>query len=106
MHPVLEVLMPRLLIACLVSLTFFAGRASAHFVFVVPDPAGATARVVMSEDLKPDGDVDVAIIAGVKLAIRDSAAKTNAPLATEKSKDALAVAIPAGDGVRVIHGLA
>ena len=52
-----------------------AGNALAHFSFVVPQPAGNAARLILSEGLRPEGDVDVAILGGAKLVARDAAGR-------------------------------
>src|SRR5688572_29109540 len=41
-----------------------ASPASAHFVFVVPEPDASKAKVVFSEDLEADEDVDIKLIGG------------------------------------------
>jgi hypothetical protein len=43
----------------------------AHFVFVVPAPGNATATVLLSETLQQDAEVDVGLITGTKLFLRD-----------------------------------
>ncbi len=43
----------------------------AHFVFVVPEPGRQTATVFLSETLKQDAEVDVGLIGGTKLFLRD-----------------------------------
>lgn len=95
------------MIARLFSLLCLLGAAlpaSAHFVFVAPDAAGRNATVVFSEDLKPDGDVDVAMIGGTKLFVRDLAGGEPTPLPLGEPKDdAYTIAIP-GEGGRVIGG--
>lgn len=47
-----------------------ATAASAHFVFVTPQPGGAAAQVFLSEGLKPTGEVDAGMIAGTRLRLR------------------------------------
>jgi N-acetylneuraminic acid mutarotase len=54
-------------------LLFPATFAQAHFVFVLPDEQGTQARVILSETLEPDENVDPAIVDGVKLVTRDGA---------------------------------
>jgi len=39
--------------------------AQAHFVFVLPDEEGTQARVILSEDLQFDENVDPALVDGV-----------------------------------------
>jgi hypothetical protein len=45
----------------------------AHFIFVVPEKDGATARVILSETLEVDEDVDAGLVDGVTLVTRDGA---------------------------------
>ncbi len=49
--------------------------ASAHFLWVVPQPDGQTAHVIVSETLGADTRVDMAIALGASLEWRDSAKK-------------------------------
>ena len=93
--------MNRILLS-VVLLLAVAPRALAHFTFVVPQPGGVKANVILSEDLKPDGDVDVSIVAGAKLVARDASGRQTS-LTLEKAADALAVTLP-GD-TRVVHGI-
>lgn len=79
-----------------------AALAQAHFVFVVPAKDGATAAVVLSEELAPDEGVDAAKLAGAKLFVRDAAGK-DAPVGHTADKHALAATIP-GSGPRVVYG--
>ncbi|HYE21167.1 MAG TPA: hypothetical protein VEA69_22160 [Tepidisphaeraceae bacterium] len=80
-----------------------APAARAHFVFVVPQDGGNTARVVMSEDLKPDDGVDVSIIAGAKLhAVGADGKDTPIALGTA-AKDSYTIAVPGGS--RVVYGV-
>ena len=76
----------------------------AHFVFVVPEADGGSAKVLMSEDLKPDAQVNVSIIGGASLHTLDAAGKT-APLPMSPLDDhAMKVAIE--KSARVIYGVA
>jgi len=58
--------------ATIVALTL-GGGARAHFVFVLPDAEGTQARVILSETLELDENVDPALVDGVKLVTRDGA---------------------------------
>ena len=49
------------------------GIAHAHFVFVLPDEEGMRARVILSETLEFDDNVDPALVDGVELVTRDGA---------------------------------
>src|ERR1700678_427792 len=81
-----------------------ASIASAHFVFVVPQPGGATAQVILSEDLKPSEQVDAGLIGGAKLKLRD-AQGSETPLTLVKEGHAFVTQLP-GAGTRLIHGVA
>lgn len=86
-------------------LLWAAAGAHAHFVFVVPEPQGKEAKVILSEGLEPDEEVKAALVEGSKLLVRDAAGKET-PLALRPAGDhAYAVAL-AGDGPRVVHGTA
>jgi len=50
-----------------------AGIARAHFVFVLPDEEGTQARVILSETLEVDENVDPELVDGVQLVTRDGA---------------------------------
>lgn len=79
-----------------------AAAAQAHFVFVIPAQDGATAAVVLSEELAPDEAVSAAKIAGAKLFVRDAAGKEAAVTHTA-GEHALTAALP-GSGPRVVYG--
>src|SRR5215472_265163 len=79
-----------------------ANLAHAHFVFVVPAQDGATAQVLISEDLKPSDEVDVGIIGGTKLSLRE-AGGTEIPLTLTRNGPAFVTVLPGG-GARVVHG--
>jgi len=82
----------------------FATIASAHFVFVVPQPGGTTAQVILSEDLKPSEQVDAGLIGGAKLKLRDARGPETA-LTLVKGDHAFVTQLP-GAGTRLIHGVA
>jgi hypothetical protein len=84
------------------ALLAFATMASAHFVFVVPQPGSATARVFISEELKPTDEVDVGLVSGAKLSLRDGEGHET-PLTLTKGGQAY-VATLFGGGTRLIHG--
>src|SRR5437899_3008716 len=91
-------------ILCRISLLLAAAAlAQAHFVFVVPDAGGGSAKVFISEDLKPAGEVDLSIISGAKLRLLDSAGH-EVSLPMVKGADAYTVQL-SGNGTRVIHGV-
>jgi uncharacterized GH25 family protein len=81
---------------------FAAAIAQAHFPFVVPDEQGQSAKVVFSDTLEPDTNVNVEKIASTKLTLRDAAGKES-PLEWKKAEGFYAVNVP-GRGDRVIYG--
>lgn len=81
-----------------------ATLADAHFVFVVPALDGATAQVFISEDLKPSDEVDVGIVGGSRLSLREADGK-EIPLTLTKSGPAYVTTLP-GRGARLVHGTA
>jgi hypothetical protein len=50
-----------------------ASLAQAHFVFVIADEEGTEARVILSETLEVDENIDPELVDGVKLVTRDGA---------------------------------
>jgi hypothetical protein len=89
---------------CIFLLLGFATITNAHFVFVVPQPGGATAQVFISETLQPSDEVDVGIIGAAKLSVRDAEGHET-PLSLVKGEHAFVTAL-AGGGPRLIHGVA
>ncbi|MCU0226015.1 MAG: hypothetical protein MUF01_00125 [Bryobacterales bacterium] len=73
----------------------------AHFVFVSLQPGGKEARVVMSEDVKPD--LDVKMIASTKLQLLRADGTVQALDMTQPEKNFFAVAL-SGQGDRVVFG--
>src|SRR3954453_9503906 len=94
--------MYRMLGAVVIGL-FAVGAASGHFPFVVPDAKGESAKVVFSDDLEPDTNVNAEKIANTKLTLRDAAGKET-PVEWKKSEGFYAVNVP-GRGDRVIYGV-
>jgi hypothetical protein len=86
----------------LLLLTGMATAADAHFVFVVPDAGGKTAKVFLSEDLKPTAEVDAGLIGGTTLSVR-SAEGRETPLSMTKAGQVYTIEIP-GEGTRIVHG--
>jgi uncharacterized GH25 family protein len=82
---------------------FAAAVAQAHFPFVVPDAKGESAKVVFSDTLEPDENVNVEKIASTKLTLRDATGKESA-LDWKKGDAFYAVNVP-GTGDRVIYGV-
>jgi hypothetical protein len=92
--------MYRVLACCLVLAT--AGAAGAHFVFIVPDKGGSSAKVVFSDDLSADENVPVTKIAATKLTLRSGDDKPEA-LTWKKGDHQYDLKVP-GKGVRVVQG--
>lgn len=74
--------------------------ASAHFLWVVPQPDGKSAHIIVSESLSADTRVDIGIVAGAKLSLRDEAGR-EAPLTLTRAGYVLTTPL-AGPGV--VHG--
>jgi uncharacterized GH25 family protein len=79
------------------------GAARAHFPFVVPEPDGSAAKVVFSDSLKPDTNVNIEKVSNTKLTLRDAAGKET-PLELKKGDGFYQVALP-GSGPRVVYGV-
>lgn len=79
-----------------------ATTCSAHFVFVVPQTGGTKVLVIMSEELSPSNEVDISMISGTKLSVRDGKGHDTA-LKLEKSENAYVTTI-SGKGNQLIHG--
>jgi len=94
--------MSRILGALVIGL-LAASVARGHFPYIVPDDKGTTAKVVFSDDLNPDPNVNVEKIADTKLTVRDAAGKESA-LEWKKGDGFYSVAIP-GSGNRVVYGV-
>jgi hypothetical protein len=77
--------------------------AQGHFVFVVPQPEGASAIVFISETLEPDSAVDIGLVSGTKLSLRDASGR-EASAALVKFGNVYSVPVT-GAGTRVLHGL-
>jgi hypothetical protein len=93
--------MYRMLGAAVVGL-FAVAAAHGHFTFVVPDAGGSSAKVIFSDDLNPDMNVNVEKIAATKLTLRDAAGK-DSPLDLKKGEGCYLVSLPGG-GPRVVFG--
>jgi uncharacterized GH25 family protein len=88
-------------LACLLALALTT-TAGAHFVFVVPDKDGSSAKVVFSDDLSPDENVPVTKIAATKLTLRSGDSKP-AALDWKKGDHCYDLKL-SGKGFRVIQG--
>jgi uncharacterized GH25 family protein len=76
--------------------------AQAHFPFIVLGDKGDSAKVVFSDSLEPDTNVNIEKLANTKLTLRDSAGKDSA-LEWKKGEGFYAVNVP-GTGDRVVFG--
>jgi hypothetical protein len=76
--------------------------AAAHFVFVVPAPDARTAAVLLSENLKPDPAIDIGLVGGAALSIRDAQGRETAATLT-KGDHQYTVALE-GAVARLVHG--
>jgi N-acetylneuraminic acid mutarotase/uncharacterized GH25 family protein len=92
------------LLSAILLLIMAVCAADAHFVFVVPEPGGASAKVFISETLTPDKGVGLSMISGAQLTIRNAAGNETA-LSLVNAGDFYTVALP-GSGARTVHGLA
>lgn len=79
------------------------GQAFAHFVFIVPNEDGKGARIVMSETLQPDDQVDIVLVKGLSLTSRDMTGQTSSLTPGAKVDNALPLIVP-GEGTRVVWG--
>jgi uncharacterized GH25 family protein len=93
--------MTRMFFAGLLGLITVAAT-QAHFPFIVAESDGRSAKVVFSDDLTPDANVNIEKIATTKLTLRDSAGKESA-LSWKKENGFYAVNVP-GTGTRVVYG--
>jgi N-acetylneuraminic acid mutarotase len=82
------------LVAALWACVGAADAARAHFIFIVPDDEGTQARVILSETLEVDENVDPALVDGVKLVTRDGSGAEGA-LAVVRDGETRLVKLPA-----------
>lgn len=80
-----------------------AGIAQAHFPFILPDEAGAAAKVVFSDSLAPDPDVKIEKLEPTKLFLRDSSGKDTA-IEWKKGEACLEAKVH-GTGPRTVFGI-
>jgi len=80
-----------------------ASFSQAHFPFIVPDDKGTNAKVVFSDTLEPDTNVNIEKIANTKLTLRDAGGKES-PVEWKKGEGFYSLAIP-GAGTRVVYGV-
>jgi uncharacterized GH25 family protein len=79
-----------------------ASMAWAHFPFIVPDEKGASAKVVFSDTLDPDSNVNIEKLANTKLMVRDAGGKES-PVEWKKGEGFYSLAVP--NGSRVVYGV-
>ncbi|MCI0700319.1 MAG: DUF4198 domain-containing protein [Planctomycetia bacterium] len=91
------------MIGALVVGLFACAAANAHFPYIVPDAKGESAKVVFSDNLEPDTDVNIEKIANTKLTLVDANGKESA-LEWKKGDGFYAVNVP-GSGNRVVYGI-
>src|SRR5262245_52495289 len=77
--------------------------AQAHFPFVVPEGDGAKLKVVFSDSLEPDKNVNIEKIANTKLVYRDGAG-AESPLTWTKGDGCYLVTVPR-PGPGVVYGV-
>jgi uncharacterized GH25 family protein len=94
--------MYRMLGAAVVGL-FAVSLAQGHFPFIVPDSAGTAAKVVFSDSLEPDMNVNIEKLANTKLTLRDAGGK-EIPIEWKKGDGFYAVNVP-GTGTRIVYGV-
>lgn len=94
--------MPRIFATTVFAL-LAASAADGHFVFILPEGKGETAKVVFSDELKPDTAVNIEKIAETKLTLRSADGK-DSPLEWKKGDGFYSVNVP-GTGDRVVYGV-
>jgi uncharacterized GH25 family protein len=80
-----------------------ASLSRAHFPFIVPDDKGGAAKVVFSDTLEPDTNVNIEKIGNTKLTLRDAGGKES-PVEWKKGEGHYSLEIP-GSGTRTIYGV-
>lgn len=76
--------------------------ARAHFPFIVLDDKGETAKVVFSDTLEPDTNVNIEKLANTKLMVRDGGGKEST-VEWKKGDGFYSLAVPGG--TRVVYGV-
>ena len=82
---------------------FAVATANAHFPFVVPDASGGSAKVVFSDNLEPDTNVNIDKLENTKMRLR-AADGTDTALEWKKEDGFYALNVP-GRGDRVVYGV-
>lgn len=94
--------MSRMCVAAILGLLTVA-TTQAHFPFIVLDGDGTSAKVVFSDDLNPDMNVNIEKVSNGKLTLRDSDGKES-PIEWKKGDGYYSLNVP-GTGTRVIYGV-
>jgi uncharacterized GH25 family protein len=77
--------------------------APAHFPFILPDEKGTSAKVVFSDTLEPDANVNIEKLANTKMTVRDAKGKESFAQ-WKKGEGYYSLAVP-GSGTRVVYGV-
>src|SRR5689334_9354790 len=77
--------------------------ARAHFPFILPHEKGTSAKVVFSDTLEPDANVNIENLAHTKSMVRDARGKESV-IEWSKGDGFYSLAVP-GSGNRVIYGV-
>lgn len=77
--------------------------AFAHFVFIVPEPGGASAKMIISETLQPDEGVDGKLLKSAKLMLRGADGKDH-EIAVTAGTMFHTLALTGGNSGGVVHG--
>src|SRR5690349_7994035 len=89
--------------SALVVLLAAVSLAQAHFPFILPDEKATSAKVVFSDTLEPDANVNIEKLANTKMMIRDARGKES--VAEWKKGDGFySLAVP-GSGNRLVYGV-
>jgi uncharacterized GH25 family protein len=90
---------------CSALIVLLAGSslAEAHFPFILPDEKGSSAKVVFSDTLETDANVNIEKLANTKMMIRDARGKESVA-EWKKGEGFYSLAVP-GSGNRVVYGV-
>lgn len=88
-------------LTCILLFLSVARISYGHFVFVVPEADGATAKVVLSENLDPDAEVKLLVKTTLSVLGADG---STTPLSLNQADPKFLTVAVAGSGTRVIHG--
>ncbi len=90
-------------LAALAAMMVGSLAAQAHFVFIVPEAGEAAVKVVFSDTLEPDLNVNIEKIGGAKLYLRDASGQDQT-LEWKKQEGYYHAAV-SGQGLRVVYGV-